>query len=413
MSEAPPYPAVTAAQPPVSVLFVDDEANIRTGLRRMLHGMRGLWTMRFADGGDEALEMMRAAPADVVVSDMRMPGMNGQQLLAAIEQAFPRTVRIVLSGQSDQEAALRAAGGAHIFLSKPCDADRLVGAVTRAWRLRAMYGDPRIAHAVAGLPRLPRLPDTYHQLVAALPSPDMSADRLTRIISQDGELLAGTLELANVAPTIDGRELTTLSELLRQHGTAAVHGMVLTAALLRELGDPALRRESLDHAMTAALLARGIAHEMGLSANEISAAFSAGLLHDLGLLLFAGLLPEPPAKLVDELRHGSDKICDLERQVVGATHAEVGAYLLASLGLPDVVVEAVAYHHDPAASGIEKPGVIAAVHAASAIVDCDTPDEAFLDRLGLRQLVERWQAQDGSAAASLPAIGPTASADSN
>lgn len=410
MSEAAADPAGAAGQPPVSVLFVDDEANIRTGLRRMLHGMRGRWNMRFAGGGEEALEMMRAAAADVVVSDMRMPGMNGQQLLAAIEQSFPRVVRIVLSGQCDEEAKVRTAGGAHIFLSKPCDADRLIGAVTRAWRLRTMYCDPRIARAVAGLPRLP---ETYHQLIVALPSPDMSVDRLTRIIAADGDLLAGILELANAAPAIDGCELATLPEVLRQHGTAAVHGMVLTAALVRELETPALRRESLDHARAAALLARGIAHEMGLGLQEVSAAVSAGLLCNLGLLLFARLRPGPPDRLVDAARHGGEQICALERQLVGATHAEIGAYLLASLGLPDVVVEAVALHHDPAAVQGEKPSVVAAVHAACAIVDCDTPDEALLDRLGLRQLVGRHRAADGSTAAPAPAAQPTPATGSN
>jgi YesN/AraC family two-component response regulator len=85
------------------ILFVDDEPRVLQGIQRGLRGMRAEWETEFANSGAEALETMAQAPFDVVITDMRMPGMDGAQLLDLVKARFPRTVRIILSGQSDRE----------------------------------------------------------------------------------------------------------------------------------------------------------------------------------------------------------------------------------------------------------------------------------------------------------------------
>jgi YesN/AraC family two-component response regulator len=80
------------------ILFVDDEPNLIDGLRRMLRSFRQRWNIAFATSGSEALELMSQRPFDVIVSDMRMPGMDGRQLLEEVEKRHPQTVRVVLSG---------------------------------------------------------------------------------------------------------------------------------------------------------------------------------------------------------------------------------------------------------------------------------------------------------------------------
>jgi HD-like signal output (HDOD) protein len=388
-----------APPPSLSVLFVDDETNIRAGLQRMLRPMRNVWRMRFASGGAEALEMMSAQPADVVVSDMRMPGMDGGQLLAAVEQCFPQTARIVLSGQCDQEVALCTIGGTHVFLSKPCGADQLIRTVTRAWRLRPMYGEPRIARAVAALRRLPRLPAIYHDLVTASHDPDVSIDGLACIIRRDVRLAEKALELANL-PMGPTRELATLADALRAHGKDAAQGLVLAAALIQDHDVPAFAHASGAHAVTTGRLGRAIADELGLPRPDVTSAFTAGLLHDLGHLV----LPPPAAgwASAEGAAQGGPEGCAREREINGATHAEIGAYLLAVWGLPELIVEAVGFHHDPALADTNDVGVIAAVHAASVIADRGAPDQAYLDRLGMPDLVDRWRSADIPAGGLLP-----------
>ena len=107
------------------ILFVDDEPMILQGIQHSLRGMRAEWEVALANSGAEALETMAQAPFDVVITDMRMPGMDGAQLLDLVKVKFPRTVRIILSGQSDRETILRSVGPSHQYLSKPCDLDEL------------------------------------------------------------------------------------------------------------------------------------------------------------------------------------------------------------------------------------------------------------------------------------------------
>jgi DNA-binding NtrC family response regulator len=116
----------------IRILFVDDDPNVLSGLQRMLRPLRQTWSMRFVDGASAALDALACEPYDVIVSDMRMPGMSGAQLLAEVGQRHPHIGRIILSGQSDQEHLQQLAGIPHEYLAKPCDGDQIRDAVTRA-----------------------------------------------------------------------------------------------------------------------------------------------------------------------------------------------------------------------------------------------------------------------------------------
>jgi CheY-like chemotaxis protein len=87
---------------PKRLLFVDDEAMVLDGLRRALHGMREGWEMRFVESGAAALEALEKERYDAVVSDMRMPMMDGAQLLEEVKQRYPDMVRMILSGAVEQ-----------------------------------------------------------------------------------------------------------------------------------------------------------------------------------------------------------------------------------------------------------------------------------------------------------------------
>ena len=104
----------------------------------MLRPQRHEWEMAFAPGGEAALALMEASPFDVIVSDMRMPGMDGATLLCRVREHYPQMVRIVLSGHTELSTALRVVPVAHQFLAKPCDAEMLRVAVERACHLKAL-----------------------------------------------------------------------------------------------------------------------------------------------------------------------------------------------------------------------------------------------------------------------------------
>ena len=127
-------------------LFVDDEPLVLSGLRRMLRSLRHDWDLSFANSGQEALELMEAEDFAVVVSDMRMPEMDGASLLNEVARRHPAIARLVLSGHAELDAILRAVRPAHQFLAKPCDPKLLEGALPAYPRSRSRPKDERAPH---------------------------------------------------------------------------------------------------------------------------------------------------------------------------------------------------------------------------------------------------------------------------
>ena len=116
------------------ILFVDDEPNILQSIQRQL---RNRFTLQTAGSGDEALRILKEeGPFSVIVSDMRMPGMNGVDLLSRVKDSYPETVRLMLTGNADQETAMEAVNDGQIFrfLTKPCPQATFITSIALALR---------------------------------------------------------------------------------------------------------------------------------------------------------------------------------------------------------------------------------------------------------------------------------------
>lgn len=116
------------------ILFVDDEPNILQSMERQL---RKRFSVTTALSGDDALRVMKEeGPFAVIVSDMRMPGMDGVQLLSRVKDLYPDTVRMMLTGNADQDTAVEAVNSGQIFrfLSKPCATPTLITSLALALR---------------------------------------------------------------------------------------------------------------------------------------------------------------------------------------------------------------------------------------------------------------------------------------
>lgn len=127
MTEIQPKPSATAAQMPktAKVLLVDDEENILRSLQRILR--REPWELTTATSGEEALAILANDKFDVIISDARMPGMDGPTLLAEIRKKYPWTIRILLTGYADINSTVKAINDGQIYryISKPWDDDEL------------------------------------------------------------------------------------------------------------------------------------------------------------------------------------------------------------------------------------------------------------------------------------------------
>lgn len=333
------------------ILFVDDEPNVLQGLRRLLRHKRDAWDMRFAIGGEEALVAMAAEPIDVLISDMRMPGMDGADLLAAVAKKHPDSVRFILSGQSDADALFRAIGTCHQYISKPVPSEILVASIERSLRLRARMRSPALRGAISGLPSIPSPPAVYSLLLAELRDGVPHLDRIERIVARDPGLSAKLIQIANSAYFRRLREVHTLAAAINFLGFDLVKAVVVNLAVVaqlrcRDIGGRPIET-LIDHSLECAALARRIAEADGQPAAMCGDAFMAGLLHEIGLLVLADNFPAAMSTIAEEARAAGEPTVGHERAAFGITHAEVGACILGTWGFFDNIVEAVMHHHEP------------------------------------------------------------------
>lgn len=387
------------------VLFVDDEPQLLDGLKRMLRPQRQRWEMTFVSSGEAALAELAAAPFDVIVSDMRMPGMDGAALLQHVKENYPSAIRLILSGHSEVKSALAVVNTAHQFLSKPCDGALLAEVIQRTCNLRALLSDPKTLSVVGETASLPSLPLSFGQLTSALENPETSVADLAAIVQQDVALCAKTLQVVNSAFFGLARRVTNIEEAIGYVGTTLLKALVLTAEVFRwSEQDQRLAAFSLAALQRHSTLTARIA--MRLMSEKASAedAFMAGILHDIGTLVLATRVPASFAETLKASAAQKRPLSVVEAEVHGVTHAEIGAYLLGLWGLPTPIVEAVALHHAPARAGARSFDVLGAVYVANILAHEQTParaegtgelhepfDLAYLDAMGVTDRLPAWQ----------------------
>jgi HD-like signal output (HDOD) protein/ActR/RegA family two-component response regulator len=388
------------------ILFVDDEAKVLDGFRRILRPMRHEWDVQFTAGGPEALEIMERQAFDIVISDVRMPGMTGIEFLTEVRRRHPEVIRIVLTGQADEGLAARSIGVVHQYLSKPCEADTIVGTVVRTLGLRALLSDEKLKVLISQLGALPSLPSLYLEIVDELRSPDASIRRIGEIVSKDLAMTAKILQLVNSAFFGIRRRISNPMDATAYLGLETIHSLVLSIQAFSQFEGQESRGVSVEklwsHSMRAAIFARILARIEGLGKTTADESFTAGLLHDLGRLVLACKLTSAYSEMLGRQSGGEADLCAAERAAFGASHAEVGAYLLGLWGLPDTIVEATAYHHHPAELPCRATSLLTCVHVADAL-EAETSGESgdahpaevdsrYLEEIGKGEALDSWRA---------------------
>ena len=279
---------------PARLLCVDDEPNILSALRRVFRGQP--YVVETAASGAEALERLAQAPCDGVISDMRMPGMDGAELLERVRQRWPETVRILLTGFADITSTIAAINQGEIFryLAKP-------------------WNEAELLHTVEQALARKRLADERDHLLQVTREQNLQLTRL------NGEL--------------EARVAQRTEALARSN--AQLHRAWLTSIKVFT-GLMEVRSGGLaGHARRVGELARDIARQMALSDADVQDVFLAGLLHDVGKL---GL---PDAVLNQPLRHMSTTELAHYRQ-----HAALGEQALMPLENLQAAARLVRSHHE-------------------------------------------------------------------
>jgi putative nucleotidyltransferase with HDIG domain len=328
------------------ILFVDDDECLLDGLRDALRPYRHQWSMGFTSNGEDALVKLGAEPHEVIISDLRMPGMDGATLLETVRNRHPAVVRIVLSGHAEIGVVARAAAAAHRMIAKPCETDDLARVIERSCALQELATRVERDRGLISASALPSVPRLYTELTQLLAEGSAGAAEAARVVEQDIAMAAKVLQLANSAYFGRRSPVTRVAEAVAYLGLEALRALVLQAGAFRAFPvGPRIEGFDLEalhlHSTRVARLAAILATETGTGPDV----FTAGLLHDVGLLALAS---QDPDGLADDLAAARGQSCPthlVEREQHGITHAEVGAHVLALWGLPHTVTEAVAGHH--------------------------------------------------------------------
>jgi len=388
------------------ILFVEDNHLLRQMYLMMMEGEEESWDAVAARDAREALKLMEQSPFEVVVSDMRMPGMDGIELMGVVRQLYPGSSRIILSGLSDQVEIARSLDSTHQFLAKPFDIKALKATLSRLGNLDAYLKDKRLQALVGQMRVLPSFPSVYHAIMKELGSDDPSIERLAQIIAEDPSMTAKLLQIANSAAGGRATKASSPFEAVQFVGMSAVRSLALSAHIFRSFEQIKLKEFSItqlwDHTLRSGFIAQTIMQLERAESADVEEAHIAGMLHDLGKLMLADSMPEQFQKalaLATEHKLTSEKA---ELEIFGAEHSGVAAYLLSLWGLPVTMVEAVAFHHTPSSSEHIEFGALTAVHAADVLEHqlstepCAYPlpnfDESYLATLGVQNRIEEWRA---------------------
>ena len=183
----------------------------------MLHTRQGGWQLSFVEGAPAALVAMEAEPFDVVVSDFRMPGMDGGRLLAEVRRRYPDTARVILSGHTEGKDLTAVFSLAHQFLTKPCEPEELCAAIDRALRLHQELKGEKVRAEVSGIGVLPSPPSALHDLLAVLDSPDSDDRAVARELEKDVAMATKVLQLVNSSFFAPRARVTSLEAAVAVH----------------------------------------------------------------------------------------------------------------------------------------------------------------------------------------------------
>lgn len=360
------------------ILLVDDEEQVLRGVSRMIECEIDEWEVETALSGQEALEMLDEEPYDVVVSDMRMPGMDGAELLSLVEKRYPNVFRVVLSGQADRETVLSAVKPMHQYLSKPCDLEVLISIIKRAEIYQGTISSAAILDAIGKANCLPTLPTIVTEISDQFASDDWSSRSIAKIVEKDPLLTARTLQVANSAIFALPKPVLEVEKAVSLIGGEMIQSLAMSQVFAQRESDPppAISTNSLfEHSMEVAVLAREFSHHFHPSDEDADCVFSAALLHDIGKLILMNAFPKQYTELVKCAESENRRIWDLEMEELGASHQGVGAYLLELWGVPAPLVEIVASHHN---FDVCSRRTVACQIVFGANWVCNGADEAFL-----------------------------------
>ena len=356
----------------IDIIFVDDDPAILSSLKRSSRLMREKWNCDFASVPDKALEKFSSKNYDLIISDMRMPKMDGATLLNKIKQISPKTVRFILSGQGQRSSILRSFNSAHQYLSKPFNFDELGNEIERTFAFLNTLNDPNFKNLLTKINTLPILSANYDRLIEKINKDDGNLDEISKIVSQDIGMTAKILQVVNSPYFGMSGEICSPVKAAKILGLDLIKEMVLNYHVFKKHEanvDEEFLKNICKKSFNVGNLSSHLAEKFGMNQDLQETTQTAGFLHLIGLVVVATGFLGQYQEIAAGSAKGSETEPNSELDKFNTDYSGLGYCLAGLWGLPESIADVISFHKFPSKSGNNSLGPLLFVHIAYAMLE--------------------------------------------
>ncbi len=332
-----------------TVLFVDDEESILKSIQRSF--FLADFEVITALGAHRALEILKSQTVDIVISDFRMPEIDGLQLLKIVREKYPQTSRVILSGYVEHAAVLRSltSGVTSTYFAKPWEDKVLEARILHILDMRQILRSQELLSLVNQIDQLPTLPSLYQEFMAAVED-EKPISEIATIIKKNPSVATKVLQVANSA-FYGLKETTSIDFAMVYIGLNPLKDIVLTLTLTSDMNWTPEQIDKLHKIFNHSnLVNRYIPRFYNFIADapKYKPFPAVGLTHDIGKIIMLQYFPER-FRIIESKQHENPMLSFWDAEIIsgfgGHTHTELGAYFLDWWNLPEVIVEVALFHH--------------------------------------------------------------------
>jgi len=346
------------------ILFVDDEAQILKSIRRLF--MDTEYEVITAESGSEALDILENNQIDLIVSDMRMPNMSGYELLSEVKKRFPHIVRIILSGFAEERIIFDALQKniAKLYILKPWENNILINTIEKVFQIENLLNNNNILNLINNAEELPTIKTSYKKIINEIENND-EIYKIVDAIESDHSIVTKLLHIVN--SSYYGVKTGSIRRVVTYLGLDNIKNVVLASAFVDSLSFNDNGKERLEVLWQQSFISNKI---ISLIYNDFlnkkipETEMNAGLLSNIGIIFMIHCFKDKYIGLIDKIKSQHINIIELENEIFGTNHQEVGGYLLRWWDIPLPIVEVALYHHSPFNENIINQQIVHVSHIA-------------------------------------------------
>jgi HD-like signal output (HDOD) protein/CheY-like chemotaxis protein len=334
----------------ISLLVVDDDSKFAQSISEHDSIAREGWSARIARDSKEALDLLSKSRSDIVIAKLNLPGDSGDILLSHAKREHPNALRFLLIDPSDKSSVQKGTGLAHMYLKTPIDPGELIKSVSIVLHTQLRIRRKEVVDIIRDTKELHINTQPMQELLKTTDNPNCSLEDLMPVISKHPTAVATTLQVANTAFIGAGGHVDTIEQAIQMLGMDYVRNLAITELAKKQLelspGMQEIANGVLKHCVETSRCGSHM-RQFGVSAKQAQTLSSITLLHDLGKLVLLANKGEDYADLMGRSIENNRPLWHLEQAIYQCDHASIGAFLFAVWGLPENIVRATAWHHEP------------------------------------------------------------------